>query len=277
MKISVIFNEKSKRVKKSKLIEKINDFFVNKQVIIDYYSFIDKTELKMILNYDTLIVCGGDGTISNVCHNLVVNNLSPKILLVPLGTNNDFSRILRINKKKFCELLSLIEKKEYKDVSLSRLNDKYFLYGSAFGKMANVSYETNRKIIKIFGYLGYVLKCFVELLKINKLFIEINGKNQRYVTCFILKNNILAGFKLKNIHVDDDLVLVALKYKSIFSNLRVFGFFLSRGKIKKKDLFVRFSSLDLCSSIALINLDGELYEGRALNYQTTKKKLSFYQ
>ncbi|MBU5868802.1 NAD(+)/NADH kinase, partial [Vibrio cholerae O1] len=55
-----------------------------------------EAERAMHENYDVLIAAGGDGTLNEVVNGIAEKPNRPKLGVIPMGTVNDFGRVLHI-------------------------------------------------------------------------------------------------------------------------------------------------------------------------------------
>ena len=103
---------------------------------------------KIICNYiryiDTVVVCGGDGTINEVINGIIKCNKKINVTFIPFGTTNDFAKTVKIpiNKLKLSKKLSKYQKE---NIDIGSFNNKYFYYVAAFGLFTNISYTTKQK------------------------------------------------------------------------------------------------------------------------------------
>jgi diacylglycerol kinase family enzyme len=86
--------------------------------------------------FDRIVVAGGDGTLNRVINFLHDKNAMDRFPLgvVPLGTCNDFARMLRIPSRKISKALGVITKNHLKSVSVARVNNHCFVNNAGFGK-----------------------------------------------------------------------------------------------------------------------------------------------
>jgi len=94
---------------------------------------------------DTLIVCGGDGTVNEVINGLcsVPGARRPRIGIIPAGSSNDIARTLGIplSPKAACETILAGRTRA---IDLGCINRRYFAMASTVGLFATVAAESNR-------------------------------------------------------------------------------------------------------------------------------------
>ncbi len=77
-------------------------------------------------HYETLVVAGGDGTLSNLVHAMVTLGRKHKIGMIPLGTGNDFARSLGLMTAEGLEThVNTVLKGNAKQVDVLEVNNRY--------------------------------------------------------------------------------------------------------------------------------------------------------
>ena len=110
--------------------------------------------------YDTVICCGGDGTLNEVISGLLAAGAGAKVGYIPIGSTNDLARNIGIptDLQQVVWLLSRGEKRGY---DIGRFNDRFFTYFASFGPGVSVSYSTPQRMKNILGYSAYMINGFV--------------------------------------------------------------------------------------------------------------------
>ena len=108
--------------------------------------------------FDRVVCCGGDGTLSEVISGLMKTTLSSTPLgYIASGTTNDLAESLGLPKN----ILKAAELAAYgvpQPLDVGNFNhERYFSYVSSFGAFTKVSYATSQAVKNIFGHLAYVL------------------------------------------------------------------------------------------------------------------------
>ncbi len=266
----VVYNPYSKKNK----IEKNNDYIRTrlsvKYSVVDFYktegvkSITNYLELNSS-NYDLVIVSGGDGTVNEAINGLAKSNYKGSFSVIPSGTCNDFSTLLKYSKNIKKQLDNILEGTQV-SLDICKLNDTYFTYGLAIGKYTDVSYKADRRIKRLFGRLAYFITGFKEFYKYTRLDLdlEIDGTkiSGTYYTVLVLNSDKVAGFKIKNnVKLDDCLIDVVLIEKNLkgISWPRLAYFFLFGSKKAHKIKSYKARELKIKSNALLdINADGEL-------------------
>ena len=149
--------------------------------------------------YDSLLVFGGDGTVSNALNDY---HVSGKMFYVPCGTVNDFGKIKREQKA---------------PLILGKVNDKRFCYVLATGSFTSIGYQTKRKYKEKIGRIAYLLNALKEL-KIHRLDLKINADGRildgQYTLVMILRSPRCFGFNFNGLYDQKENKLYCLLIKS---------------------------------------------------------------
>ena len=111
-------------------------------------------------NYDTVICCGGDGTLNETINGLLSAGASPKIGYIPIGSTNDLAKNIGIptDLRQVAQLLTHGETRGY---DIGRFNDRFFTYFASFGPGVSVSYSTPQGMKNTLGYSAYMINGFL--------------------------------------------------------------------------------------------------------------------
>jgi len=125
--------------------------------------------------YDTVIVCGGDGTL----HNALMKCRDKKIFYAPCGTLNE----LAANGKTIA--------------TVGKVNDEFFSYVCAAGSFTEIGYSAknkHKKRWKSLAYLPQVIKCY-RCHEISAK-LDVDGKKYegKYTLLMVLKSHRCFGF-----------------------------------------------------------------------------------
>lgn len=128
---------------------------------------------------DTVVVAGGDGTISQVIDALKVLDMSASLLIYPRGTTNEYASTIGITKNTLEAYLK--GECETKFVDLGSFNeDNMFTYSFVFGNFSHITYETPQWLKNRLGYIAYWIYGFMSLyilkLKRYRMKFEFNDE-----------------------------------------------------------------------------------------------------
>lgn len=173
--------------------------------------------------FDRVVCCGGDGTLSETIAGLLTLDPAPALGYLPAGTTNDFSRNLHLPKTLEDAARTAVTGPVHKcDVGL--FNHKTFIYVAAFGAFTDVSYDTPQEFKNAFGHLAYLLQGVTRLGSIKSYSLEITHDEGDLEGEFIygmVSNTVsVGGFKglpPSQVSLDDGLfeVLLVRRPKSL--------------------------------------------------------------
>ena len=110
------------------------------------------------VDYESIVVLGGDGTMNHVINTMMKENIHVPIGYIPAGSTNDFSHTLyRTDTIKSEDICRYIAEKRTLRYDIGRFNNTYFNYVAAFGAFSRVSYATPQDMKNSMGYAAYVL------------------------------------------------------------------------------------------------------------------------
>ena len=143
--------------------------------------------------YDTVVVCGGDGTL----HNAIEKCADKQIIYAPCGTLNETSLTDNVV------------------ATVGVVNETLFSYVCAAGSFTEIGYSANTKSKKLFkgvAYLPQVLKHY----KCHKIHAQLNidGKlcEDDYTLLMVLKSHRCFGFNFNRCYLQNKgLYLLAIK------------------------------------------------------------------
>ena len=151
--------------------------------------------------FDTLFVCGGDGTLGQVIDGYPLEKKCPKIGYIPCGTANDFATTINLSKNISKSLKNACEG-ECKEHDVGSFNLTKFIYVASFGAFTKASYSTSQDIKNVFGQFAYILSGIFELGSIKPEHVKIVCDGETIETekaCFLSVSNstVLGGGTVK--------------------------------------------------------------------------------
>ena len=191
---------------------------------------------QIIKNYvryiDTVIVCGGDGTLNEVINGVIESNKRINITFIPVGTTNDFAKTVKMpfNKLKLSKNLSKYKKER---VDIGKFNNRYFYYVAAFGVFSEISYTTKQKDKNRMGRIAYfkeAIKKIKNTKKVKTYYTTIVTDNEiikdEFIYGGISNSDSIAGFrwfKKNEFCLNDGLfdIILIKKPKNIWGVLRI--------------------------------------------------------
>ena len=120
--------------------------------------------------FDTLVVCGGDGTLNEVVSGVVSSGADATIRYIPAGTLNEWSSGLKISRN--------IVKGNVRELDVGCFDDKYFTYTASFGAFTEASYSAPQDVKNVIGQAAYLFEGIKSIAHIKpiSLVIEADGK-----------------------------------------------------------------------------------------------------
>ena len=146
--------------------------------------------------YDTVIACGGDGTLSLTVEGLIVSSSKANLGFIPMGSTNDFSLSMKIpsNYRKATDaMLSGFPV----PLDIGTFNGRHFCYIAACGLFVDSSYTTSQSLKNILGHAAYLLNALPSLagLRPVRLHVEVNDcvYDGAYALCAFTNSTSAAG------------------------------------------------------------------------------------
>lgn len=134
--------------------------------------------------YDTLVVCGGDGTLHEMVDACLKVGFKGQIGYIPAGSCNDYASNLGISPRNAIQ--NIIDRRSV-CLDVGNLNGEFFNYVAAFGILTDVSYSTPQNVKNSIGYLAYVLEGAKELRDMKPIHIRCETDEE------IIEDDILVG------------------------------------------------------------------------------------
>jgi len=228
-------------------------------------------------DFDTVVCCGGDGTLNLTCASLLKLEHRPKLGYIPCGTTNDFAKTRSISSNPIRAAKQIVKGDEHV-IDVGYFGDRAYIYVAAFGVFSDVSYATSRSLKKAIGHAAYVLGGIKALVKIKSYHIKFNINDEVIEDDFIygmVSNTMrVGGFKLpifNKFDLDDGLIDITLvkKPKGIKDRSRLVNALIAQKSDGVELMQFRAQSFSYdCSKDIPWTLDGEF--GGAYKDRTVK-------
>ena len=159
----------------------------------------------VLAGFDTIICCGGDGTLNETLTGLCSSKGNEHIALgyIPCGSTNDFADTLGLDSEPINQVQNII-KGNLTTLDVGRFNNKrYFSYIASFGAFTSVTYSTSQDLKNTFGHFAYIMEGVKDLTNIKpiKATVIANGKEYsgNYALGAVSNTKSVAGIvKLKD-------------------------------------------------------------------------------
>lgn len=175
-----------------------------------------------VCNTDLVIISGGDGTINECISAMCMKELNIPLLILPLGTANDFATSAGIPAK-VEDCLDLIKKGNLSYIDVGKVNKGYFINVCNMGLFSGVSHTIDPELKKKFGRFAYYLKGFEEIQNYQAMDITLTVDNEvlrdKYLLILVFNGKGAGGIlKLaKDAEITDGkLDVVCIKNVNIF-------------------------------------------------------------
>ncbi len=123
-------------------------------------------------NTDLILVSGGDGTINECISAMCSKNIDVPLLILPLGTANDFATSAGIPAQ-VEDCLELIKKGKLTYIDVGQANERYFINVCNMGLFSGVSHTVDPELKKKFGRLAYYFKGLEEIQNYQAMDVTI--------------------------------------------------------------------------------------------------------
>ena len=240
---------------------------------------------------DTVVACGGDGTINEVLNGMRLDDhsLRPDCALgvIPFGTANDFCSGAGFDGMDARQILTQILDAKPRMVDVGRVNgERLFLNVASGGVPAELTAETSRPIKRALGSLAYLVKGLINIADLSAVPLKLRGEGFGWQgECYLLAvgNGRLAGggFHISpEARIDDgllDVVVITAELrevlKTLLEDLLEPGLHLEHEHV----VYHRTPWLEIESDHDLqVNLDGEPIHGRSLRFDLLPRALPLY-
>lgn len=192
----------------------------------DFYTFLEKDDCR---RYESILVAGGDGSISLALNAMMAQNVQVPLGIIPAGTSNDFAHYLNIPMD-LKEAVLKLGKMRSKWIDVGKANDRYFINVCAGGLIANVAYTVDAEAKDLWGKAAYYAWGFRQATrnKSFRLLVEVDGQpyEEDYALFLIMNGANAGGFRKLGIRAsaeDGRLDFVGIRSMALIDLPRVFS------------------------------------------------------
>ena len=159
-------------------------------------------------NTDLMLISGGDGTVNECISAMCEKGLDIPLMILPLGTANDFANSAGIPSN-VEECLALLETGSLSYIDVGKANDEYFINVCNMGLFSGVSHNVEPELKKKFGRLAYYFKGLEEIqnLQAMDITLTVDGEvlEDQYLLILVFNGKGAGGmFKIaKNADIKD--------------------------------------------------------------------------
>lgn len=228
-------------------------------------------EEALAAGYSKIIAGGGDGTLRDIAEALAQHPQKASLILLPLGTANDFSRAAGISLEP-AEALELLDVQP-SDIDLGEVGGQIFLNMATGGFGSQVTANTSEDLKKVLGGAAYLFTGLTRFSELHAAYGELQGPDfhwQGELLALGIGNGRQAGgghVLCPAARVDDGLLDISIlpapqELVGTLKNLLSEGFGLDNMFVRARLPWVEIKVAEGLS----INLDGEPLEGDSLRF-----------
>lgn len=126
------------------------------------------------LNYDLIVVCGGDGTLNEVITGLMQSGIHCTLGYIPSGTLNEWSSGLHISRSIKQAAADITTGKKIQ-LDIGQFGDKYFSYTASFGAFTDASYSAPQDVKNVLGQAAYFFEGIKSLGNIKPVHLKFTA------------------------------------------------------------------------------------------------------
>ncbi|MBN1541086.1 diacylglycerol kinase family lipid kinase [candidate division KSB1 bacterium] len=216
--------------------------------------------------FSRIAVAGGDGTINQVVNGLVGSSADPEVVILPVGTCNDFIRSVPLPTE-LPQALTALKGSRIRRVDLARIGGRYFINAAGIGFDVNVIENLGPNGKR--NYINYLLSVFKNLFGFQAIHLTIHNNgdvSRKKVILFVAANGrqFGGGFKIAPHASLEDGQLNFMLFQDMpgWKRLRALIFFM-QGKhhlLPETEIFCA-NALHVESAVSLrLQMEGELYD-----------------
>ena len=272
----IIVNPKSGKAKMRTELLDISEIFSSAGYHVSVYptkgraDATKKTETLKTGDFDTVVVCGGDGTLNEVITGIMHSGIDVRLGYIPSGTLNEWSSGLGISRDIKTAAKDIVTGSTIK-LDIGKFGDKYFSYTASFGAFTEASYSAPQETKNVLGQAAYFFEGIKSLGNIKPIHLCFEHDGEKTEGDFLfgaVSNSMSVGgivkFNEAFVKLNDGLfeVLLIRKPKNIIEFQNIIDGILRNDLTKNGIEFFHTDSLTV-SQGEHVNwtLDGEFAEG----------------
>ena len=123
--------------------------------------------------YTRLIAGGGDGTLRDICEAMALADTEASLVLLPLGTANDFARAAGVSLEP-AQALALLDVPAC-PIDLGEVDGQLFLNMATGGFGSQVTANTSEDLKKVLGGAAYLFTGLSRFTELHAAYAELQG------------------------------------------------------------------------------------------------------
>lgn len=128
-------------------------------------------------DYDTVVVCGGDGTLNEVITGFMNSGVKVTLGYIPSGTLNEWSAGLHISRN-IRQAAADITTGNKKLLDIGKFDDRYFSYTASFGAFTEASYSAPQDVKNVLGQAAYFFEGIKSLGNIKPVHLKFKTEER---------------------------------------------------------------------------------------------------
>ena len=144
--------------------------------------------------YDLIVACGGDGTLSEVVKALMKQAKKIPLGYIPAGSTNDFATSMGIPTKMTDAAAAIMNGVRF-DYDIGEFNGQYYVYVAAFGAFTDVPYVTSQNLKNTLGHAAYIIEGIKRLTKITSHKMVVKHDDE------VIEGNFILGLVTNTVSV----------------------------------------------------------------------------
>lgn len=235
--------------------------------------------------FDTIVVCGGDGTLNEVITGIMQSGLDIPLGYIPAGTLNEWSTGLNISKD-IVKAAKDILNGNLAELDIGKFSDKYFSYTASFGAFTEASYSAPQDVKNVLGQAAYFFEGVKSLANIKPVHLKLicDGKETEGDFLFgAISNSMSVGgivkYKDNLVKLNDGLfeVFLVRKPSNVLDLQPILDGLLKQDLTRDGLEFFHAKEIEITGSKDISwTLDGEFCEGKeTLTVTNMQKAIKF--
>ncbi len=221
--------------------------------------------------YDTIVCCGGDGTLNEVISGMMENKNSYVLGYIPAGTLNEWSSGLKISKKSTTAAEDIV-KRNVIPLDVGSFDERYFTYTASFGAFTEASYGAPQEVKNILGQAAYLIEGIKAVGNIKPIHLKFVCDGETIEDDFLfgsISNSMSVGgvvrFDKKVVGLNDGMFEVMLiRNPATITDLNDIVDGILKKDLNRKNIdFLHAKSVEIFGAGGVsFTLDGEKAEGK---------------
>lgn len=204
--VKIICNPSSGRQIMQKKVDSLCNLLINDGYIVGRFNTRVKDDamyetIKTVKEgWDSIIVCGGDGTVNEVAKGIALSGKKIPVGILSSGTVNDFANYMKFPKD-IENFFKMIKNGNVLEVDLGKVNDEYFINVAASGLLTDIGYKVSPEIKAIFGKMAYYIEGLKEIPKSRFELIKVRFESDEFsseedILLYLISNTAsIGGFR----------------------------------------------------------------------------------